>query len=106
MPTACAGSMLMSGNGAGLAAPHATAPGGNAGSGTVLAFDFGEKFTGVAVGESSVRVAHPLGLITAQGSAARMKAAAELVAEWKPRALVVGLPLSLDGAEHELTRRC
>ncbi len=77
-----------------------------AASGTVLAFDFGQKFTGVAVGESSVRVAHPLGLIAAEGSAARMDEAAALVAEWKPGALVVGLPLSMDGTEHELTRRC
>ena len=33
---------------------------------TVLAFDFGEKFTGVAVGESSIGIAHPLELITAE----------------------------------------
>jgi putative Holliday junction resolvase len=75
-------------------------------AGTVLAFDFGERFTGVAVGECSIRVAHPLGLIAAQGSAARMDEAAELVAEWKPGTLVVGLPLSMDGSEHALTRRC
>jgi len=77
-----------------------------AGTGAVLAFDFGEKYTGVAVGESSVRMAHPLGLITAERSAARIQEIAALVAEWKPSALVVGLPLSMDGAEHELTRRC
>ena len=75
-------------------------------SGTVLAFDFGEKFTGVAVGESSVAMAHPLALITAESNAARMDAITALVAEWKPGLLVVGLPLSMDGAEHELTRRC
>ena len=81
-------------------------PGQLAAGGTVLAFDFGEKFTGVAVGESSLGVAHPLGLIAAHASAARMQEAAGLVAEWKPSVLVVGLPLSMDGAEHELTRRC
>ena len=75
-------------------------------TGTVLAFDFGEKFTGVAVGEPSVGMAHPLVLITAQSTAARMDAIAALVAEWNPAFLVVGLPLSMDGAEHELTRRC
>jgi putative Holliday junction resolvase len=75
-------------------------------TGTVLAFDFGEKFTGVAVGESSVGMAHPLALITAESNAARMDAIAALVAEWKPGFLVVGLPLSMDGTEHELTRRC
>ncbi len=75
-------------------------------SGTVLAIDFGEKFTGVAVGESSVGMAHPLALITAESKATRMDAIAALVAEWKPGFLVVGLPLSMDGTEHELTRRC
>ena len=96
----------MNRNASGLASAHAVAARYPDSSETVLAFDFGEKFTGVAVCESSVRVAHPLGLITAQGSAARMQEAAELIAEWKPGALVVGLPLSMDGAEHELTRRC
>ena len=75
-------------------------------TGTVLAFDFGEKFTGVAVGESSIGIAHPLALITTEGKAARMDKIAGLVAQWKPDALVVGLPLSMDGGEHELTRRC
>ena len=76
------------------------------GAGTVLAFDFGEKYTGVAVGETSLGVAHPLGLIAAQRSAARLDEAAALVTEWKPGALVVGLPLSMNGEEHELTKRC
>ncbi len=75
-------------------------------NGTVLAFDFGEKFTGVAVGEPSIGMAHPLGLITAAGNSERMDEITALVAEWKPVLLVVGLPLSMDGAEHELTRRC
>jgi putative Holliday junction resolvase len=35
-----------------------------------------------------------------------MEQAAGLIAEWKPGFLVVGLPLSMDGTEHELTRRC
>lgn len=77
-----------------------------AGTGTILAFDFGEKFTGVAVGEPSVRAAHPIGLITAESNAQRMYEIAALVAEWNPGSLVVGLPFSLDGEEYELTRRC
>ena len=51
-------------------------------------------------------MAHPLGLITAESNAARMHEIAALVADWEPSFLVVGLPLSMDGAEHELTRRC
>ena len=93
-------------NETGLATQHASTLGHLSDTGTVLAFDFGEKFTGVAVGESSVGVAHPLGLIVTEKSAARMDEAADLVAEWKPGFLVVGLPLSMDGTEHELTRRC
>lgn len=80
--------------------------GPKAASETVLAFDFGARFTGVAVGESSVGIAHPLALITAENRVARMDEIAALVAQWKPGAMVVGLPLSMDGMEHELTRRC
>jgi putative Holliday junction resolvase len=86
--------------------PASSLPAPRAATGTVLAFDFGKKFTGVAVGESSVRVAHPLVLITAESNVTRMDDIAALVAEWKPGFLVVGLPLSMDGTEHELTRRC
>jgi len=96
----------MGGNAPGLATPYASAPGRLGVTGTVLAFDFGEKFTGVAVGESSVGLAHPLGLIVAEKNAVRMDEAASLVAAWRPGFLVVGLPLSMDGKEHELTRRC
>jgi putative Holliday junction resolvase len=73
--------------------------------GTVLAFDYGERFLGVAVGESGVRVAHPLATIDARAAAARFRAVAALVEEWRPAQLVVGLPLGLDGDRHDLTRR-
>jgi putative Holliday junction resolvase len=86
--------------------PASSLPPPRAGTETVLAFDFGKKFTGVAVGESSVGMAHPLGLITTESNAVRMQEIAALVAEWKPGSLVVGLPLSMDGTEHELTQRC
>jgi putative Holliday junction resolvase len=88
------------------ASPRARSSDSHRAAGTVLAFDFGEKFTGVAVGETSLGMAHPLGLIEAQGKAGRVDEIARLVAEWKPGLLVVGLPFSMDGTEHELTRRC
>jgi putative Holliday junction resolvase len=77
-----------------------------AATGTVLAFDFGARFTGVAVGEATLGMAHPLGLITTESKTARLDEIATLIAEWKPGFLVVGLPLSMDGSEHDLTRRC
>jgi putative Holliday junction resolvase len=73
--------------------------------GTVLAFDCGERFVGVAVGESGVRVAHPLTTIDTRVAAARFQAIAALVDAWRPTQLVVGLPLGLAGDPHDLTRR-
>ena len=72
---------------------------------TVLAFDFGERFVGVAVGETVVGVAHPLVTIDDPSTDARFAVIGDLIEEWKPARLVVGLPLGLDGAPHALTRR-
>ena len=65
--------------------------------GTVLAFDFGEKRIGVAVGEWALRQAHPLTVIRGEANAERFARIAELLREWQPQSLVVGLPLALDG---------
>lgn len=71
---------------------------------TVLAFDFGEKRIGVAVGDTAVGIAHPLTMIDAADRQRRFAAIAALVEEWRPALLVVGLPGHLDGTEHELSR--
>jgi len=71
--------------------------------GTVLAFDFGERRIGVAVGELQLGIAHPLETIDAAANDARFDRIAALVQEWGPVLLVVGLPLALDGSEHRLT---
>jgi len=75
-------------------------------TGAVLAFDFGEKRIGVAVGDWEMRLAHPLETVAGEVNAARFARIAELVGEWRPVALVVGLPMTLDGEEHELSKRC
>ena len=67
---------------------------------TVLAFDFGTKRIGVAVGEAELGTAHPLPGIAAPGFAAIEK----LVREWHPSTLVVGLPVAEHG-EHALAKR-
>jgi putative holliday junction resolvase len=71
---------------------------------TFLAFDFGLKRTGVAVGNRVLRSAQPQGSIHAEGDARFVKIAA-LLAEWQPDALVIGVPFHPDGAEHENTVR-
>ena len=67
--------------------------------GTVLAFDFGLKRIGVAVGEPELRTAHPLPAV--QGFLQIEK----LVQEWRPASLVVGLPTSASGEAHKMTRQ-
>lgn len=76
-----------------------------AAAGTVLAFDFGTKRIGVAVGESLIGLAHPLDEIAAEETEPRFAAIAKVIGEWKPQHLVVGLPLSTDGTPHDVTRR-
>ncbi len=73
-------------------------------SGTVIAFDFGEKRIGVAVGETMLKVAHPLSIINLETNATRFSAIEELTKEWKPSLIIVGLPSYLDGTEHRLTQ--
>ncbi len=72
--------------------------------GTVLAFDLGLKRTGVASGELSIGIAHPLSVIHAGSNDERIAAIATLIAEWRPVLLVLGLPTHADGSEHEMTR--
>ena len=69
-----------------------------------LAFDFGLKRTGVAAGNSLLRQASPLTTVAAEGDA-RFERIARLITEWQPDALVVGVPVHLDGAPHDNTRR-
>ncbi len=74
-------------------------------TGTVLAFDFGQRFIGVAVGDAAIGVAHPLATVDARAAQARFAGIAEFVAEWRPMRLVVGLPLGPEGERHELAGR-
>jgi putative Holliday junction resolvase len=71
--------------------------------GTLLAFDFGTRRIGVALGNRLLRVAHPLTTIDAEANAVRFKAIAALVDEWRPERLVVGRPVHMDGTVHAMT---
>ena len=71
--------------------------------GTVLGFDFGEKRIGIAVGETMLKLAHPLTTIQTEENAVKFVQIAALIQEWRPSLLVVGLPTYLDGEAHELT---
>ena len=69
-----------------------------------LAFDYGERRVGVAVGNTLLGRAQPLRTLSLTGDA-RFAAIGALLQEWRPDAIVVGVPFHPDGAEHENTRR-
>ncbi|MFX6019260.1 Holliday junction resolvase RuvX, partial [Acinetobacter baumannii] len=73
---------------------------------TILAFDFGLKRIGVAVGNTGLKQAQPLAVISEATNDGKFAAIARLIAEWQPARCVVGLPLHPDGAEHEMSVRC
>ena len=72
-------------------------------AGTILAFDFGTRRIGVAVGESATGLAHPLATIAAERKDDRFAAIGKLIEEWRPVLVLIGLPTHADGTEHELT---
>ena len=73
---------------------------------TILAFEFGLQRIGVAVGNTLLKQAQPLTIITAATNDDKFRVIAELVGQWEPGLVVVGLPLHPDGAEHAMTVRC
>lgn len=69
----------------------------------LLGFDYGEKTIGVAVGNTGTGQAHPLTEIGRVRGKPDWDAIAGLVQEWNPVALVVGLPLKMDGSDNPVT---
>ena len=72
--------------------------------GTVLAFDFGLKRIGVAVGELELGMAHPLATLNGGDAVQTMAAIEKLIKEWRPNLLIVGQPHRDDGRPHALSR--
>jgi len=70
---------------------------------TVMAFDYGTRRVGVAVGNSVTQAGQALKIIAAPNIDVLFQEIQILVNEWHPHQLVVGRPLHPDGAEHEIT---
>jgi putative Holliday junction resolvase len=70
-----------------------------AAAGSVLAFDFGTRRIGVAVGDTAIRIAHPLQQIAFEDNRRRLEAVSRLVEEWRPTRLVVGVPGAGPGSD-------
>jgi len=75
----------------------------NIGERTVLGFDFGKKYIGIAVGQEITGSASPLGSVKANDGIPHWDNLEKYLKEWQPDYLVVGLPLNMDGSEQQLT---
>ncbi|MCT2386099.1 Holliday junction resolvase RuvX [Erwinia pyrifoliae] len=72
---------------------------------TLMAFDFGTKSIGVAIGQQLTGTARPMNALKAQDGIPDWNRIEALLKEWQPDRLVVGLPLNMDGSEQPLTVR-
>jgi putative Holliday junction resolvase len=72
---------------------------------TLLAFDFGTKTIGVAVGQTVSYSDNPLTELKARDGIPNWLDIETLVREWRPHLILVGLPLNMDGSHSELTHR-
>ncbi len=69
---------------------------------TIIAFDFGLRRIGVAVGQDITDSASPLGVVSNGGKGPDFERIGALVKEWRPNRLIVGMPLHIDGSPGEL----
>lgn len=71
----------------------------------VMAFDFGTRRIGVALGNTLTGTARPLTVLDAPDPAARLAAAVAVVGQWQAQRVIVGIPVHADGTAHAMTRR-
>ncbi len=70
---------------------------------TVIAFDFGTKRIGVAVGQAFTGTAQPLTQVTNNNQKIHWQAIDDIIEEWRPAELVVGLPLNMDDTDSKIS---
>jgi putative Holliday junction resolvase len=71
---------------------------------TILGFDFGKKYIGVAIGQEITGSASPLGSVKATDGIPHWDTLSNFITQWQPDFIVVGLPLNMDGTEQQLTK--
>jgi len=72
--------------------------------GCVIGFDFGLKRIGVAIGQTITQTASPEAIVTSKDGKPDWEHITKLFQKWQPVAIVVGLPMRLDGSEQALTQ--
>ncbi|NRA83169.1 MAG: Holliday junction resolvase RuvX [Gammaproteobacteria bacterium] len=72
---------------------------------TMLAFDYGTKSIGVAIGQQITGTASPLAAIKANDGIPNWDTIEKIIKEWQPSQIIVGLPTNMDGTDQEITIR-
>ena len=72
-------------------------------SGIVMGFDFGMKRIGIALGQTVTLTARPLQTIAAKDGIPNWDELSKVLKKWQPNALVVGIPLNMDGSEQKVS---
>ena len=71
----------------------------------IIAFDYGEKKIGVAVGQTSTNTSSPLQIIFNKDTKTNWVSISSLLDEWKPDLILLGKPLNMDGSESEIMKK-
>ena len=71
----------------------------------IIAFDYGEKKIGVAVGQTSTNTSSPLQIIFNKDNKTNWISISSLLDEWKPDLILLGKPLNMDGSESEIKKK-
>ena len=72
----------------------------------ILGFDFGSKYIGVAIGQTATNNARPLTCIKVRNRQINWTSIDQLIKDWEPAQLVVGIPVDMDGKEQHTTLEC
>lgn len=70
---------------------------------TIIAFDFGRRRIGVAIGQNVTRSATPIGVVSNSDAGVDHQKIAAIIDEWRPARIVVGMPLHADGSRGDIT---
>lgn len=74
-------------------------------AGILIGFDFGMKRIGVAIGQTITQTARPLETIQAKEGVPVWDTITHLIKKWSPNALVVGIPVNMDGTDQSITKQ-
>jgi len=70
---------------------------------SLICFDYGEKRIGIAVGQTLTATATPLTTITSKNGKPDWHRISDIISQWQPHALIIGIPVDMDGSRQPIT---